>query len=81
MTKFASNSEETEEATDKTGSSVRNLPDFLICGIHKGGTSALNAFVKQHPDVVIAVRGAYLFERSFVGRTAPHALCKEESVL
>lgn len=32
----------------------RKLPDFLIIGTHKGGTSSLLHYITQHPDVIRA---------------------------
>ncbi len=38
------------------GHSNDKLVDFVICGTQKGGTSALNAYLKRHPEICMADR-------------------------
>ena len=30
--------------------------DFVVCGTQKGGTSALDAYLREHPEICMAVR-------------------------
>jgi len=38
------------------------LPDFLIVGAMKGGTTSLGSYLKQHPDIYIP-KGVHFFDR------------------
>src|SRR4051812_43533914 len=37
-------------------SGKRKLPDFIIIGVQKGGTTSLYRYLIQHPDVLAATR-------------------------
>jgi hypothetical protein len=45
-------------------SSVRMLPDFLICGVQRAGTTTLYRALAQHPDVVAPMmhKGVHYFD-------------------
>ena len=38
-----------------------NLPDFIICGTQKGGTTALKAYLQQHPQIHMPPREIHFF--------------------
>jgi len=37
------------------------LPDFIICGAIKGGTTTLSAYLRQHPEVFMIPREVHFF--------------------
>jgi hypothetical protein len=42
------------------------LPNFLICGAQKAGTTALYAYLKQHPDVFMSrPKETWFFDRNY----------------
>lgn len=44
----------------------RSLPDFIIIGAQKGGTTSLYRYLNQHPAVDVALHGEiHFFDRSF----------------
>jgi hypothetical protein len=50
--------------------------DFLIAGVQKGGTTSLDAYLRQHPDVAMSqIKEAHFFddEASFAGGRADYA--------
>lgn len=49
MSKFASNI-----SSDEAKLEDMILPNFLICGAQKAGTTALHRYLKQHPDVFMS---------------------------
>ena len=44
----------TIQTTTKTPSTSRDLPNFLIIGAAKAGTTALHGYIKQHPQVYLS---------------------------
>ncbi len=47
----------------------RVLPDFVIIGVHKGGTTSLYDYLAQHPQVVPAIeKEVHYFDRRYDGR-------------
>jgi hypothetical protein len=52
------------------------LVDFLICGTQKGGTSALDAYLREHPEICMADRKEVHFfdnEKFFSGKTPKYS--------
>lgn len=47
---------------------LRALPDFLIIGAQRGGTSSLYRYLGAHPDVFPSVRKETEFFSSYIGR-------------
>ena len=37
------------------GATLRMKIDFIICGTQKGGTSALDAYLRRHPEICMAI--------------------------
>ena len=65
------------ECRGVTGS-LRKLPDFLIIGTQKGGTSSLFHFIEQHPSARVSIaKEVHYFDlnyrkgRSWVPRLFP----------
>ena len=42
--------------------SLRRLPDFLVIGVQKGGTSTLFTYLKDHPDLVLPRKEIHFFD-------------------
>jgi len=60
---------------DGAESSKINLPDFIICGTQKGGTTALRMYLRQHPCIYMPKREMHFFSWYFnkgVGWYAKH---------
>jgi hypothetical protein len=38
----------------KQGFFTKRAVDFIICGTQKGGTSALDAYLREHPEICMA---------------------------
>ena len=41
------------------------LPDFIICGAIKGGTTTLSAYLRQHPEVFMIPREVHFFSSKY----------------
>jgi hypothetical protein len=67
-----------EQNTEKFDIAFDNRKvDFLICGTQKGGTTALNAYLKKHPEICLAKRKEVHFfdnEQFFRKKTPEYAL-------
>lgn len=69
------------------------LPNFIICGAQKGGTTALYAYLREHPEIFLPPkkeihyfdlnyhRGIEWYEKHFRGVTSEHKAIGEASPL
>lgn len=67
------------------------LPNFIICGTQKGGTTALYAYLREHPEIFFALKkevhyfdlnyhqGIKWYEKHFRGVTSNHKAIGEAS--
>jgi hypothetical protein len=56
-----------ERTVERSGrNDERRLPDFLIVGVQKGGTSSLAASLGNHPDVYVLGGEGHFFDRDFI---------------
>jgi len=57
-----------QQATRLITSPLRSLPDFLIVGAKKCGTTALYSYLTQHPEIAPALKKEIYFFNAYFGR-------------
>jgi len=72
----------TESTVRPPAQSVKRLPNFLIIGVQKSGTTSIYNYLKAHPQIFMsAIKETNFFERDWANETPERQACRKDGVI